>query len=62
MDNPTPPNPLKASGLLKFWQELRRRKVIRVAITYAIVGWLVIQVANATFADFGISVDTLVRS
>jgi T5SS/PEP-CTERM-associated repeat protein len=27
---------------------------MRVGITYAVVGWLIIQVANATFAEFGI--------
>jgi TolB-like protein/Flp pilus assembly protein TadD len=30
--------------------ELRRRKVIRVAIVYAVVAWVLIQVAEATFA------------
>ena len=29
--------------------ELRRRKVIRVALVYAVVGWLLIQVAETTF-------------
>lgn len=42
------------SGFAAFWQELKRRHVVRVAMVYAIVGWLVIQVANATFAEFGI--------
>ncbi|MCZ6673780.1 MAG: hypothetical protein O7C75_12680 [Verrucomicrobia bacterium] len=56
MDNESPPDPPKPSGLLKFWRELKRRHVVRVAMVYAIVGWLVIQVANATFADFGIPV------
>ncbi|MDA0350520.1 MAG: hypothetical protein O3C20_24335 [Verrucomicrobia bacterium] len=37
-----------------FWAELKRRKVMRVAITYAVVAWLIIQVANATFGSFGI--------
>ncbi|MBK1880660.1 tetratricopeptide repeat protein [Pelagicoccus mobilis] len=32
-----------------FWMELKRRKVTRVAVTYAIVAWLVIQIAVATF-------------
>jgi adenylate cyclase len=31
------------------WAELKRRKVIRAVLAYAIVGWLVIQVAEATF-------------
>jgi len=46
--------PPKPSGLSAFWAELKRRKVMRVAITYAVVAWLIIQVANATFAEFGI--------
>ena len=50
------PNSPQPGGLVKFWKELRRRHVVRVAAVYAIVGWLVIQVANATFADFGIPV------
>jgi len=37
-----------------FWGELKRRKVVRVAITYAIVAWLIIQVAAATFPGFEI--------
>ncbi|MCZ6671505.1 MAG: hypothetical protein O7C75_01060 [Verrucomicrobia bacterium] len=63
MENETPPSPDKGSsgpdqstGLVKFWQELKRRHVVRVAMVYAIVGWLVIQVANATFEDFGIPI------
>ncbi|NDV63597.1 hypothetical protein G0Q06_14130 [Puniceicoccales bacterium CK1056] len=37
-----------------FLGELKRRKVFRVAATYAVVSWLIIQVASATFSDFGI--------
>ena len=33
----------------KFFAELKRRNVYRVAIAYAIVGWLLIQVATSTF-------------
>jgi TolB-like protein len=32
-----------------FWAELKRRKVVRVAMVYSIVAWLVIQVAVTTF-------------
>jgi len=59
MDNDSPSSPDNGSpdpsGLMKIWGELKRRKVMRVAITYAVVAWLIIQVANATFAEFGIS-------
>ncbi len=37
------------SFVTKFWNELKRRKVIRVATVYAVVAWIVIQVAVATF-------------
>jgi adenylate cyclase len=34
--------------LKNFFSELKRRKVIRVALAYIVVGWLLIQVADAT--------------
>ncbi|MEO7149547.1 MAG: tetratricopeptide repeat protein [Rhodanobacteraceae bacterium] len=34
------------TSLLNFFAELRRRRVIRVAIVYAIVGWIIIEVAS----------------
>lgn len=37
-----------------FLEELKRRKVIRVVIAYVIVGWLLIQVAETTFAPMGL--------
>lgn len=43
-----------SSGFAAFWAELKRRKVMRVAITYAVVAWLVIQIAATTFEGFGI--------
>jgi TolB-like protein len=49
----TPPEEPKP-GKLSFIEELKRRKVIRVAITYGVVGWVIIQVAAATFEGFGI--------
>lgn len=33
----------------KIWAEIKRRKVVRVAIAYLLVGWALIQVADATF-------------
>jgi TolB-like protein len=35
------------------WEELRRRKVTRVAVAYAAVGWLLIQVADIVLDNFG---------
>jgi adenylate cyclase len=31
-----------------FWDEIRRRKVVRVIVAYLIVGWLLIQIADVT--------------
>ena len=39
----------EARGIQQFFSELRRRKVIRVAIVYAVVAWVLIQVAQTTF-------------
>jgi len=41
-------------NLEKFFAELKRRKVYSVAVTYAIVGWLLIQVATQVFPPFEI--------
>ena len=48
--DPRPPS----SGSVSFWTELKRRKVIRVAVVYAIVAWLVIQIADTTFPSLSI--------
>ena len=32
-----------------FFQELKRRNVYKVAVAYAVVGWLIVQVATQTF-------------
>jgi hypothetical protein len=37
------------SALGTFFRELRRRKVLRVAVVYAVVGWVLIQVAQTIF-------------
>ncbi len=31
------------------WGELKRRNVVKVAVAYAIVGWLLVQVADTFF-------------
>jgi TolB-like protein/tetratricopeptide (TPR) repeat protein len=38
----------------KFFAELKRRKVYTVAVTYAVVGWLLIQVVTQVFPPFEI--------
>jgi adenylate cyclase len=38
----------------KFFAELKRRKVYSVAVTYAVVGWLLIQIATQVFPFFEI--------
>ena len=70
-----PPNPFKivylalesaAGGPLEngmsFWTEIRRRKMFQVGAAYAIVGWLLIQVAVAIFPKLQLPgwADTLV--
>lgn len=47
--NNSQPSQAEVRGLMKFWQELKRRKVVRVAAVYAVVAWLVIQIAVSTF-------------
>ena len=43
------------SGSLKhFIDEVRRRRVFRVAVVFLVVGWIVIQVAGATFGPLGL--------
>src|SRR5256885_9846626 len=37
-----------------FFTELKRRKVYSVAVTYAVVGWLLIQVVTQVFPPFEI--------
>ncbi|MDA0348073.1 MAG: hypothetical protein O3C43_10040 [Verrucomicrobia bacterium] len=60
MDNdssPDPPQPAdhpKPTGFSAFWQELKRRHVVRVGTVYAVVAWLIIQIAATTFEGFGI--------
>jgi adenylate cyclase len=39
----------KQSGLGGYFQELKRRKVIRVGIAYVVGAWVLMQVADATF-------------
>src|SRR6185295_12832188 len=42
------------SKLSTWMSELRRRKVVRVAVVYLVVAWLLIQVAGATFEPLGL--------
>lgn len=39
------------SKLSKLWSELRRRKVIRAAIVYVIVAWIVVETASVVFPE-----------
>ena len=38
---------------MSFWAELRRRNVFKVAVAYAIIAWLLIQVADTLLPVFG---------
>jgi TolB-like protein/Tfp pilus assembly protein PilF len=55
-DKGTQDGPPESTGLGKLWRELKRRHVVRVAMVYAIVGWIVMQVAGLTFEGFGIPI------
>jgi len=37
------------SALTRFYQELKRRKVIRVAVVYGVVAWLIVEIASVMF-------------
>mgnify|MGYP001797126877 FL=1 len=39
----------------KFFVELKRRNVYKVAVAYAVVGWLIVQVATQVFPFFEIT-------
>ena len=45
---------MKTEGIHAFVYELRRRKVYRAAAAYAIVGWVIIQVAATVFPVFAL--------
>ena len=42
---------MRAQGL---WSQLRERKVIRVAVAYILVGWVLMQIGEVTFEGLGI--------
>jgi len=64
MDNDPKPKPDQNSsqkaerytGLSAFWAELKRRKVMRVAITYIVASIAIIEFASVTFEGFGIPI------
>ena len=39
----------KQSGLSAYFEELKRRKVVRVGIAYVVGAWLLMQVADADY-------------
>lgn len=38
---------------MSFFAELKRRNVIRVGVAYTIVGWILAQIAEFAFENFG---------
>ncbi len=48
------PTTLSPTGIGAFWEELKQRKVVRVASMYLVAAWIIIQVAAATFEGFGV--------
>lgn len=47
------------AAMSNFFEELKRRKVIRVVVAYIIVGWVLIQIAETTFEPMGLPPWTL---
>jgi TolB-like protein/tetratricopeptide (TPR) repeat protein len=39
---------------MSFWKEIRRRKIVQVAATYAVVAWLLVQVVSAIVEPLGL--------
>ena len=39
---------------MSFFEELKRRKVFRVAATYAVVAWILMQIGEVTFPALNI--------
>jgi adenylate cyclase len=37
-----------------FWEQLKKRKVIRVGIVYVVVGWILMQIGEVTFEALGL--------
>ena len=42
-------------NLAKFFIELKRRNIYKVAITYAVIAWLLVQVGSILFPTFEVS-------
>src|SRR3972149_2651486 len=40
---------MSPSPVVRFYHELKRRKVIRVAIVYAVVAWVIVEIASVMF-------------
>ena len=45
------PKTIWHSHFISFISELKERKVLRVAIAYIVVAWIVMQVGEVTFED-----------
>jgi TolB-like protein/Tfp pilus assembly protein PilF len=45
---------MERSLLRETWDELKRRRVVRAGITYAVVGWVVLQAAEITYEPLGL--------
>src|SRR3546814_920428 len=52
MEEPVMP----ASPLHRFFTELRRRRVIRVAIVYAVAGWVIVEVASTVLPPLDLQI------
>lgn len=48
------PDSSQSFSFEKLWSELLRRRVVRVAVVYAVVGWVVIEVASTVLPPLGL--------
>src|SRR5262245_66060916 len=48
-----PAHERRMSARPSFFSELKRRHVVRAAIAYAVVAWVVLQIASIVFPSFG---------
>lgn len=55
-DEPTTAVPVRIANTNGFWRRLIRRGVVQASAAYLVVGWLILQVADTTFANIGLPI------
>ena len=44
----------KAFSIKQFWEELKRRRVIRATIIYVVAGWFIIEIASTLIPNLNL--------